>query len=71
MASAEDKIIVEMHPSSGCCHDGPEGRVSTAAIGDNFEGIPFLMDRVYESDETRALSATNGHEPIVPPKRNR
>jgi transposase len=29
------------------------------------------MDRAYESDETRALAAANGHEPVVPPKKNR
>ena len=71
VVSADDKVIVEMHLSSGGCHDGPEGRVSIAAIGEHFEGIPFLMDRAYEGDETRALAAVNGHEPIVPPKRNR
>ena len=60
-----------MHLSSGSCHDAPEGRVSIAAIGKDFDGVPFLMDRAYEGDETRALAAANGHEPIVPPKRNR
>jgi len=29
------------------------------------------MDRAYESNKTRALAAANGHEPIVPPKKNR
>lgn len=29
------------------------------------------MDRAYEGDETRALATANGHEPIVPPKKNR
>jgi transposase len=29
------------------------------------------MDRAYESDETRRLAAEAGHEPVVPPKRNR
>ena len=60
-----------MHLSSGSCHDAPEGRVSIAAIGKDFDGVPFLMDRAYEGDKTRALAAANGHEPIVPPKRNR
>jgi hypothetical protein len=31
----------------------------------------MLMDKAYESDETRALAASNGHEPIVPPRKNR
>jgi len=60
-----------MHLSSGSRHDAPEGRISIAAIGEAFEGIPFLMDRAYEGDETRALAASNGHTPIVPPKSNR
>jgi transposase len=29
------------------------------------------MDRAYEGDETRSLALLNGHEPIVPPKKNR
>ena len=60
-----------MHLSGGECHDGPEGRVSIKTVGKDFEGIPLLMDRAYESDETRALAAANGHDPVVPPKKNR
>ena len=60
-----------MHLSSGSSHDAPEGRISIETIGKAFEGIPLLMDRAYEGDETRALAAVNGHEPIVPPKSNR
>jgi transposase len=71
VVSADDKVIVEMHLSGGECHDGPEGRVSIKVVGRDFEGIPLLMDRAYESDETRELATVNGHEPVVPPKRNR
>ena len=60
-----------MHLSGGECHDAPEGRISITAIGESFPGIPFLMDRAYEGDENRALAASYGHEPIVPPKKNR
>jgi transposase len=60
-----------MHLSGGNCHDGPEGRVSIAALGNGFEGVPLLMDRAYEGDETRALAASAGHEPIVPPLKSR
>lgn len=60
-----------MHLSGGECNDSPEGRVSIAAVGKKFEGVPLLMDRAYEGDETRALATANSHEPIVPPKRNR
>jgi transposase len=31
----------------------------------------MLMDRAYEGDETRGLARSKGHEPIVPPKKNR
>jgi len=71
LVSADDKVIIEMHLSGGECHDAPEGRISITAIGESFPGIPFLMDRAYEGDENRALAASYGHEPIVPPKKNR
>ena len=67
MASADDKVIVEMHLYSGSCHDAPEGRVSIAAIGKDFDGVPFLMNRAYEGNKTRALATADGHEPIVKP----
>ena len=35
------------------------------------EGLPLLMDRAYEDNETRALARSLGMEPVVPPKRNR
>jgi transposase len=31
----------------------------------------MLMDRAYEGDEIRELAESNGHEPVVPPKKNR
>ena len=40
-------------------------------IGKGFEGVPYVMDKAYEGDETRELASQNGHEPIVPPKKNR
>lgn len=33
--------------------------------------LPLLMDRAYESDETRQLVRELGMVPVVPPKRNR
>jgi len=71
VVSADDKVVVEMHLSGGECNDGPEGRVSIEAVGEAFEGVPLLMDRAYEGDETRELARSKGHEPIVPPKSNR
>ena len=60
-----------MHLSGGDCNDGAEGRISITAVGKDFAGVPMLMDKAYEGDETRELAAANGHEPIVPPKKNR
>jgi len=71
VVSANDKVIVEMHLSGGECHDGPEGRISIATIGREYEGVPLLMDKAYESDETRGLAVDNGYKPVVPPKSNR
>lgn len=31
----------------------------------------MLMDRAYEGDKTRELARSYGHEPVVPPKKNR
>lgn len=71
VVSADDKVIVEMHLSGGDRHDDPEGRVSIETVGSKYDGVPILMDRAYESDATRELSAKYSHEPIVPPKKNR
>ena len=35
------------------------------------EGLPLLMDRAYEGNETRQLVLTLGMVPVVPPKSNR
>jgi transposase len=71
VVSANDKAVVEIHLSGGECHDAPEGRKSIEAVGRKFPGVPILMDRAYEGDETRALAKTYGPEPVVPPKKNR
>lgn len=71
VVSADDQVVVEMHLSGGECHDAPEGRKSIETVGKNYAGVPLLMDKAYEGDETRGLARANGHEPIVPPKSNR
>lgn len=35
------------------------------------EGLPLLMDKAYEGDETRQLVLDLGMIPVVPPKSNR
>ena len=71
MVSANDKDIIEIHLSAGNCHDAPEGRNSISRIGNAYKGIPVLMDRAYEGNETRQLALAFGHKPVVPPKKNR
>ena len=36
-----------------------------------YQGIPYLMDKAYEGDKTRKLVHSYGHKPVVPPKKNR
>jgi transposase len=60
-----------MHLSGGECHDAPEGRASIESVGTDFDGVPLLMDRAYEGDETRQAAENNGHKAVVPPKKNR
>jgi transposase len=60
-----------MHLSGGNKHDAPEGRFSIEKIGNEYKGIPYLMDKAYEGDKTRNLVYSYGHKPVVPPKKNR
>ena len=71
VVSANDKVIVEMHLSGGNRHDSPQGRISIEQTGNKFEGVPIIMDKAYEGDKTRQLCLDSGHEPVVPPKKNR
>lgn len=60
-----------MHLSGGHCHDAPQGRISIENIGDNYSGVPYLMDRAYEGDKTRELCQSFGHKAVVSPTKNR
>src|SRR6266851_5755259 len=73
---------MEHQGSSGCreCSNGhnlrpvarPCARCALLAeLGPMPEGLPLLMDRAYEGDETRQLVLSLGMIPIVPPKSNR
>ena len=57
--------------SPGQVHDAPEGRALLRQLGPEQEGLPLLMDRAYEGDETRRLALGLGFTPVAPPKRNR
>ena len=61
--------------SPGNAHDAPEGRQLLrdldADIGPLPKGLPMLLDRAYEGDETRQLVLSLGMIPVVPPRSNR
>jgi transposase len=57
--------------SPGNAHDAPQGRVRLTELGHMPEGLPMLMDRACEGDETRQLVLSLGMIPVVPPKSNR
>jgi transposase len=57
--------------SPGQAHDAPEGRELLRDLGPMPKGLPLLMDRAYEGDETRQLVLSLGMVPVVPPKSNR
>ena len=68
-ANAGTAIIFALSP--GNAHDAPPGRALLEALGPMPEGLPLLMDRAYEGDETRQLALDLGMIPVVPPKSNR
>jgi len=57
--------------SPGNDHDAPAGRALLKELGAMPKGLPMLMDRAYEGDETRQLVLDLGMIPVVPPKSNR
>jgi transposase len=57
--------------SPGNDHDAPQGRLLLEQLGPMPEGLPMLMDRAYEGDETRQLVLDLGMIPVVPPKSSR
>jgi transposase len=56
---------------AGHAHDAPGGRELLRELGAMPEGLPLLMDRAYEGNETRQLVLALGMVPVVPPKSNR
>ena len=56
---------------AGNAHDAPEGRALLEDLGPMPEGLPMLMDKAYEGNETRQLVLDLGMIPVVPPKSNR
>jgi transposase len=68
-ANARTAIIFALSP--GNAHDAPCGRQLLLDLGAMPEGLPLLMDKAYEGDETRQQVLDLQMEPVVPPKSNR
>src|SRR3984885_7850033 len=71
LVAANARTAITFPLSPGHAHDAPEGRALLAELGPMPEGLPLLMDRAYEGDETRQLVLSLGMIPVVPPKSNR
>jgi len=68
-ANARTAIIFCLSP--GEAHDAPVGRQLLLERGPLPVEVPLVMDRAYESDETRQLVLELNMIPVVPPKSNR
>ncbi|MEP6717172.1 MAG: IS5 family transposase [Terriglobia bacterium] len=71
MVAADARTAIVFALSPGNDHDVPHGRALLEELGPMPEGLPMLMDRAYEGNETRQLVLDLGMIPIVPPKSNR
>ena len=71
MVAANDRFALTFSLSPGNAHDGVEGRRLLSDWKNKPQGLPLIMDRAYEGDETRQLVLDFGFEPVVPPKSNR
>jgi transposase len=71
LVAADARTAITFALSPGNAHDAPQGRLLLEQLGPMPEGLPMLMDRAYEGNETRQLVLDLGMIPIVPPKSNR
>ena len=71
MVAADARTAITFSLSAGNDHDAPQGRMLLEDLGPMPEGLPLLMDRAYEGNETRQLGLDLGMIPVVPPKSNR
>jgi transposase len=70
MVAADARTAITFALSPGNSHDAPEGRELLRDLG-SFPGMPVIMDRAYEGNETRQLVLALDMIPVVPPKCNR
>jgi transposase len=71
MVAADARTAIVFSLSPGNDHEAPHGRALLEDLGLMPEGLPLLMDRAYEGNETRQLVLDLGMIPIGPPKSNR
>ena len=71
MVAADARTAITFALSPGNDHYAPHGRALLETLGPMPEGLPMLMDRAYEGNETRQLVLDLGMTPVVPPKSNR
>ena len=71
MVAADARTAITFSLSPGHDHDAPHGRALLEELGPMPKGLPMLMDRAYEGNETRQLVLDLGMIPVVPPKSNR
>jgi transposase len=71
LVAADERTVLAFALSPGNDHDAPHGRALLQELGPLPEGLPLLMDRAFEGDETRQLVLDLGMIPVVPPKANR
>ena len=71
LVAADARTAITFALSPGQAHDAPEDRELLRELGPMPAGLPLLMDRAYEGNETRQLVLDLGMIPVVPPKSNR
>ncbi len=71
MVAADARTAIIFALSPGNDHDASHGRALLEELGPMPDGLPLLMDRAYEGDETRQLALDLGMIPVIPPKSNR
>jgi len=71
MVAADARTAIASALSPGNAHDAPEGRELLWELPRMPDGLPTLMDRAYEGEETRQLGLDLGMGTSGSPKSNR
>lgn len=72
MVAVNSRTAVTFTLPHGQAGDAPEGRKLLKELEDKgWEGAQVIMEKAYDSDETRQLVFDLGMTPVVPPKSNR